>query len=1131
MLKMSLKVVASAVLLAITASAQAHVPTHNRKLHLPVINRSVKYGAIYHSYPQGANPTGSEVAGPIYQNGQDVTLSLSTIVGSTPVAPAFANTIARNASTRLADTVNVQDFGATCNGSTDDTIAFEMAVSVGAAQGKSVVFQGTCVVNGTITTQLATPAGFSLDGRGGVLLTHGNSLFSLTTTASSQPISMRNFTVTNTSAVQSGQAIYVNSAQNSGAGQNDVFENLNFNNMLGGIRLSATSNAQISNINMQMAGSNAAQAIGIELDGPTVSGTTYAETNTSIVNVYEVGGQALYLNGSVQGVDVSHLRLIQGSTWGIQEANGVAVGNINIHDSHVESALGGVWIPDDQSVQISNNLFDSTVPTRSSTWRAIALGYLGSSVGTLNNVSHNRVQDFGQTTVPPIYVRGGQNTIEGNVLDGVAANDQYCMTLDTTNGGETGEPYVILGNNVCWRAGGFQVTGVTGNVGNIMAWNNVYTGSNNTPVTYATTQTYMPTSLLYADQIASNSTGSVSISSPTNLTSTLSLGGALTALNGGTLSGMTITGGNVNGAVMNTSTTTVGTQGSVARSFAARLADTVNVKDYGAAGNGHTDDTAAFQAAFAAAIAANATGPVRVDIPPGRYMISSAWKPAFSVSNSFGIVGAGESMTTVVFANSDGFDITGTQTTGNLDVTVSSLRMLTGNTSSTFANTGITITSPFVPGEEVHPIISHVLMTDVSLKQQYGWNVGVNLNTTVNANLDDLVVQLPPYNGSTQGVQVQIQGNINVSGDFSISTHIHHSTLTGGYAGVLVGSYVQTVDVGNSVIIGNNFGIHWDGSATGDFAENLQSTANNFNALTDDIWLSHVNESQIQGNMLLQYGNVANWAGIYIESSGWETITGNTVVALPQTAPFNSTNGFVIDNSSGSSAAISGNIITGLHGVCIVMSGTTSMVSSSGNTCNGPYVTSPYSETNQGTNMLGPVSFNSQPAPTRYDGYHFDLIGTMPIVSANGAASYLTNDGSSGARLVSVSGSSGQFTADGNLVSGTGNILPGPGMAFITRDNNGTNGAMENVGFVAPDGAYGLNFGTLKANATPEAGTTPYVVAGLPACNSATWGHTASVNDATVTDTSANYGTVVAGGGKNGAFVRCVPNATSWTIY
>jgi hypothetical protein len=67
--------------------------------------------------------------------------------------------------------------------------------------------------------------------------------------------------------------------------------------------------------------------------------------------------------------------------------------------------------------------------------------------------------------------------------------------------------------------------------------------------------------------------------------------------------------------LMNTAPVTA-TSTTTARTLAARFADVVNVKDFGAAGNGSTDDSAAFTAAFAT----NKT----VAVPQGTYLTNSA---------------------------------------------------------------------------------------------------------------------------------------------------------------------------------------------------------------------------------------------------------------------------------------------------------------------------------------------------------------------------------------------------------------------------------------------------------------------------------------------------------------------------
>lgn len=90
--------------------------------------------------------------------------------------------------------------------------------------------------------------------------------------------------------------------------------------------------------------------------------------------------------------------------------------------------------------------------------------------------------------------------------------------------------------------------------------------------------------------------------------------------------------------------------GSVAaRTLAVRGADVVNVKDYGAVGDGTTDDTAAIQAALNAGPTLDQSGPpVRghhVVFPAGRYLISA---PLIIKSQATKLIGAGADATALV---------------------------------------------------------------------------------------------------------------------------------------------------------------------------------------------------------------------------------------------------------------------------------------------------------------------------------------------------------------------------------------------------------------------------------------------------------------------------------------------------
>jgi hypothetical protein len=101
------------------------------------------------------------------------------------------------------------------------------------------------------------------------------------------------------------------------------------------------------------------------------------------------------------------------------------------------------------------------------------------------------------------------------------------------------------------------------------------------------------------------------------------------------------------GAMNSSSVTATGS--TTARTLANRFADVVNVKDFGAVGNGVADDTAAIQNAFNYA---QSTGYSLVKIPSGRYSITSN----ITINNSFNILirGEGKGVTNLIFNNNSG---------------------------------------------------------------------------------------------------------------------------------------------------------------------------------------------------------------------------------------------------------------------------------------------------------------------------------------------------------------------------------------------------------------------------------------------------------------------------------------------
>jgi hypothetical protein len=118
----------------------------------------------------------------------------------------------------------------------------------------------------------------------------------------------------------------------------------------------------------------------------------------------------------------------------------------------------------------------------------------------------------------------------------------------------------------------------------------------------------------------------------------------------------------------------IATGSTTARSVQDRFADTVNVKDYGAVGDGVADDTAAIQAAIDAA-SAGSGGTVKV--PAGTYKITATlnMKPNVTVACDDGAVINGESFsgTLVTFNGTVGseFDFSAARTRGDTTVALS----------------------------------------------------------------------------------------------------------------------------------------------------------------------------------------------------------------------------------------------------------------------------------------------------------------------------------------------------------------------------------------------------------------------------------------------------------------------------
>ena len=119
-----------------------------------------------------------------------------------------------------------------------------------------------------------------------------------------------------------------------------------------------------------------------------------------------------------------------------------------------------------------------------------------------------------------------------------------------------------------------------------------------------------------------------------------------------------------------------------ARTLAARFADIINAKDFGADPSEVFDSTAAINNALTAA---GSTG--TVFLPPGNYLISST----INVGNSQKLIGAGRGVTTITKNSSSTFPVITIQASG-LQAAVQSLTINGNATTNTRMNNGVFVT-------------------------------------------------------------------------------------------------------------------------------------------------------------------------------------------------------------------------------------------------------------------------------------------------------------------------------------------------------------------------------------------------------------------------------------------------------
>lgn len=195
---------------------------------------------------------------------------------------------------------------------------------------------------------------------------------------------------------------------------------------------------------------------------------------------------------------------------------------------------------------------------------------------------------------------------------------------------------------------------------------------------------------------------------------------------------------NINTATADNVIYTPSNSGSTTRSVENKLREIVSVKDFGAVGDGVTDDTAAF---LAAAATGSTASRFTIYVPEGTYKLTAPW---VITNRGVSILGAGKRQSVLRFYNCDGISHS-----GDYCLFISNIGFETsGNGSYTAISYGLT--SPVYTNDTVQ--LSNVNIWGIVYNTNY-WKTAIEIQDTSNTWFDRVTVVgnasvFPNYGGT-----------------------------------------------------------------------------------------------------------------------------------------------------------------------------------------------------------------------------------------------------------------------------------------------------------------------------------------------------------------------------------------------
>lgn len=429
-----------------------------------------------------------------------------------------------------------------------------------------------------------------------------------------------------------------------------------------------------------------------------------------------------------------------------------------------------------------------------------------------------------------------------------------------------------------------------------------------------------------------------------------------------------------------------GATGSVNRPINLKLAETISVKDFGAVGDGSTNDAVAIQAAFDA-VAALSTGGC-VFFPAGNYISLANISIALAANKSITVLGDGEGNTSVSFAGAtNGITIS---LGNNSCATVQKLSIIRSYATGVYANNGLTIfaTTPGTPAGAVR--VQNVTIKGNAARTT-AWAYGLALSDLQNPVIDNVAIFAPDADGSTTSQMISLYGSSSSS--YSADVKISNVETVGGFKAVAISGFSQGVYITNSTLIGCEYGVDWTSGTNGEL---LALSNSHINARSAGLNLTAVTECLISNNFFLRFTNgAASWAAMYLSDALISTVHGNSIYGNLSGTETAMTINATTAPSGLQPISVTGNVIGAINGTGIGLTGYTKLASVKSNILNGVLGVG----IDNGANPLGNYIFDNVINPSGNTGADFQLrSGTMLLgntvsdptaqLNINGASGY-----------------------------------------------------------------------------------------------------------------------------------------------